>query len=96
VVILSSSTINEENHQSEQRNEVEDSHNRASSSTSVPPQASTSDLHVVSRVQNSFAKDHPVDQSVGDISMGVQTRYYIASFCEHFSFVSCVESKHVD
>ena len=41
-------------------------------------------------------KDHPVDQIVGDISKGVQTRSRIASFCEHFSFVSCMEPNRVD
>jgi hypothetical protein len=40
-------------------------------------------------------KDHPVDQIVGDISKGVQTRSHIASFCEHFSFVSCMEPNRV-
>jgi hypothetical protein len=33
---------------------------------------------------------------VGDISKGVQTRSRIASFCEHFSFVSCIEPNGVD
>ena len=41
-------------------------------------------------------KDHPVDQIVGDINKGVQTRSRIASFCEHFSFVSCMEPNRVD
>jgi hypothetical protein len=96
VVIPSSSTINEENHRSQQRNKLEDSHYHASSSTSVPPQASTSNLYIVLRVHNSITKDHLVDQIVGDISKSVQTCYHIASFCEHFSFVSCVEPNHVD
>jgi hypothetical protein len=33
---------------------------------------------------------------VGDISKSVQTRSRIASFCEHFSFVSCIEPNCVD
>ena len=33
---------------------------------------------------------------MGDISKGVQTRSRIASFCEHFSFVSCMEPNYVD
>jgi hypothetical protein len=33
---------------------------------------------------------------VGDISKGVQTCSRIASFCEHFSFVSCIKPNHVD
>jgi len=33
---------------------------------------------------------------MGDISKGVQTRSRIASFCEHFSFVSSIEPNRVD
>jgi transposase InsO family protein len=96
VVIPSSSTLNEEVHQSQQNNEVEDAHDQDTSSHSVPPQTSTSNSQIVSRIHHSIVKDHPVDQIVGDISKGVQTRYRIASFCEHFSFVSCIEPNRVD
>jgi hypothetical protein len=34
------------------------------------------------------ARDRPLDTIIGDISRGVQTRSRVASFCEHFSFVS--------
>ena len=33
---------------------------------------------------------------IGDISIGVQTRSRLASFCEHFSFVSSIETKKID
>jgi hypothetical protein len=33
---------------------------------------------------------------MGDTSKGVQTRSRIASFCEHYSFVSSLEPNHVD
>jgi hypothetical protein len=46
---------------------------------------------MVSTIHHSIVKDHPIDQIVGDISKGVQTRSRIASFCEHFSFVCCME-----
>jgi hypothetical protein len=96
VVIPSSSTLNEENHQSQQNDEVVDAHDQDTSSHSVPPHASTSNSQMVSRFHHSIVKDHLVDQIVGDISKGVQTRSHIASFCEHFSFVSCMEPNHVD
>jgi hypothetical protein len=51
--------------------------------------------HIV-RIHHSTAKDHLVDQIVGDISKGVQIRSYIASFCEHFSFLSCIGTNRVD
>ena len=43
-----------------------------------------------------FARDHPLDSLIGDISRGVQTRTKLASFCEHFSFVSFIEPKKID
>ena len=96
VVIPSSSTLNEEDHQSQQLNETMDTHDQGTSRPSVPPNASTSNYQTVSRIHHSIVKDHPVDQIVGDISKGVQTRSRIASFCEHFSFVSCMEPNRVD
>jgi hypothetical protein len=33
---------------------------------------------------------------MGDISRGEQTRSRLASFCEHFSFVSSIEAKKID
>ena len=37
-----------------------------------------------------------MDQIMGDISKGIQTRSRIASFCEHYSFVSFIEPNCVD
>ncbi|KAG8068859.1 hypothetical protein GUJ93_ZPchr0005g15577 [Zizania palustris] len=51
---------------------------------------------IPSKVHNATAKDHPIDQVLGDISKGVQTRSRVASICEHYSFVSSIEPKHVD
>jgi uncharacterized membrane protein YheB (UPF0754 family) len=96
VVIPSYSSLNEENHQSQQNNEVVDAHDQDISSHSVPPQTSTSDSQIVSIIHHSIIKDHPVDQIMGNISKGVQTRSRISSFCEHFSFVPCIESNRVD
>jgi hypothetical protein len=42
------------------------------------------------------ARDHPLDSIIGDISRGVQTRSRLASFYEHFSFVSSIEPKKID
>jgi hypothetical protein len=96
VVIPSSSTLNEETQQSQHNDEIKDDHVQDISSHSIPPQASTSDFQITSRIHHSIIKDHPPNQTVGDISKGVQTRSCIASFCEHFSFVSCIEPNHVD
>nr|AAP12940.1 transposon protein, putative, CACTA, En/Spm sub-class [Oryza sativa Japonica Group]ABF96438.1 transposon protein, putative, CACTA, En/Spm sub-class [Oryza sativa Japonica Group] len=48
------------------------------------------------RIHTALSKDHPIDQVLGDISKDVQTRSRVASICEHYSFVSCLEPKHVD
>jgi hypothetical protein len=42
------------------------------------------------------ARDHPLNSIIGDISRGVQTRSRLASFCEHFSFVSFEEPKKIE
>ena len=44
------------------------------------------------RIHHVLAKNHPVDQIIGDISKGVQTRSRIALFCEHYSFVSFIRT----
>jgi hypothetical protein len=37
-----------------------------------------------------------LDTIIGDISRGVQIRSKLASFCEHFSFVSFIEPKKIE
>jgi hypothetical protein len=96
VVIPPSSTINEEIQQNQLNDEIEDDLVQDISGHSIPPEASTSDFQITSRIHHSIIKDHPPNQIVGDISKGVQTRSRIASFCEHFSFVSCIEPNCVD
>ena len=48
------------------------------------------------KIHNAIAKDHPIDQILGDVSKGVLTRSRVASFCEHYSFVSSIEPKYVE
>jgi hypothetical protein len=43
-----------------------------------------------------IARDHALDSIIGDISEGVQIRLRLASFYEHFSFVSSIEPKKID
>jgi hypothetical protein len=96
VVIPSSSTMNEEIQQSQHNDEIEDDHVQDILGHAIPPQATTSDFQITSRIHHSIIKDHPPNQIVGDISKGVQTRSHISSFCEHFSFVSCIKPNRVD
>jgi hypothetical protein len=60
------------------------------------PSTSTQEPVDQPRVHQQVTKDHPIDQIMGDISKGVQTRSRVASFCQHYSFVSFQEPKRVD
>jgi hypothetical protein len=42
------------------------------------------------------ARDHQLDQIIGRIQSGVQTRSRLASFCEHYSFMSLEEPKKIE
>ena len=57
---------------------------------------STQEPIVPQRIHHVLTKDDHVDQIMGDISKGVQTRSRVASFCEHYSFVSFLEPNRVD
>ena len=63
--------------------------------SSSSPSTSTQEPIVPQRVHHVLAKDHPVDQIMGDISKEVQTQSHIAS-CEHYIFVSFLEPNRVD
>jgi hypothetical protein len=47
-------------------------------------------------IHATIPRDHLMDQILGDISKGVTTRSRIANFCEHYSFVSFIESFRVE
>lgn len=61
-------------------------------SSSTPPQKASNQP----KIQHAIAKDHPMNQIVGDMNKGVQTRSRFASFCDHFSFVSCGEPTRIE
>jgi hypothetical protein len=44
----------------------------------------------------SIARDHPLDQIIGGIQSGAQTRSRLVSFCEHYLFVSLEEPKKIE
>jgi hypothetical protein len=48
------------------------------------------------QVRATIQRHHPVDQIFGDISKGVTTRSHLAIFCEHYSFVSSIETFRVE
>nr|ABA97697.1 retrotransposon protein, putative, unclassified [Oryza sativa Japonica Group] len=48
------------------------------------------------RIHHTVQRDHPVDNILGDKRKGVTTRSRVASFCQHFSFVSSLEPTRVE
>jgi hypothetical protein len=48
------------------------------------------------QVWATIQRNHPVDQILGVISKGVTTRSCLANFCEHYSFVSSIETFRVE
>jgi hypothetical protein len=67
----------------------------ASTSSQPNDQASVSNQVPILQPTN-IARDHPLDTIIGDISRGVQTKSRLASFCEHFSFVSFMEPNKIE
>ena len=59
-----------------------------------PIQRSTQVPHP--RVHQSIQRDHPVDNILGSIRRGVTTRSRLASFSEHYLFVSPLEPRRVE
>ena len=74
---------------------VQDQQQVASSSSQPNDQSNASNQMQVLQPTN-VTRDHPLDSIIGNISRGVQTRFRLASFCEHFSFVSSIEPKKID
>ena len=59
-----------------------------------PIQRSTQVPHP--RVHQCIQWDHPVDNILGSIRRGVTTYSRLASFCEHYSFISPLEPHRVE
>jgi hypothetical protein len=49
-----------------------------------------------SRLYQTIQWDHPVDNIIGSIRRGVTTRSHLASFCQHYSFVSPKEPTKIE
>jgi hypothetical protein len=86
-----SSTSHNDQVNSVKENE-ESNHQPDNDSSSSPTQDASSQL----KIHNAIVKNHRIDQIVGDINKGVQTRSCLAYFCEHYSFVSCGEPTRIE
>jgi hypothetical protein len=58
--------------------------------------SSTQDTSYQLKIHNAIAEDHHINQIVGDVKKGVQTRSRLASFCEYYSVVSYGEPTRIE
>jgi hypothetical protein len=65
----------------------EDKNDQEESRSSPPPHP---------RVRQTIQRDHPINNILGDIEKGVTTQSRVATFCEHYSFVSSFEPFKVE
>ena len=98
--VLSNSNVqasgsHDQNQASTSDDKEQDQQQVASTSSQPNDQQSASNQVQVLQPTN-IARDHPLDSIIGDISRGEQTRSKLASFCEHFSFMSSIEPKKID
>jgi hypothetical protein len=96
--VLSNSNVQaSDSHDQNQASSSSQVQDQQVASTSSPPNDKSNASNQVQVLQPiNVARDHPLDSIIGDISRGVQTRSRLASFCEHYSFVSSIESKKID
>jgi hypothetical protein len=93
---LPTSTTNDYNQQEGNSSNNDSPQEDDQMASMITPSTSTQEPIDQLRIHHQVAKDHPIDQIMGDISKGVQTRSRVASFCQHYSFVSFHEPKRVD
>jgi hypothetical protein len=91
-VLSSSSNTSHKDHVGNVERNEESILQLVNDSSSISTQDASSQL----KIHNVIAKDHPIDQIVGDINKGVQTQSHLASFCGHYYFVSGGESTRIE
>jgi hypothetical protein len=90
--LSSSSNTSDKDQASNVEGNEESTHQPVNDSHSTSTQDASSQF----KIHYAIAKDHPMDQIIGDINKGVQTQSHLASFCEHYSFVFCGEPNRVE
>ena len=96
VQVLSNSNVQDDTNQASASDSHDIDQDQVASTSSQPNDLASASNQVPLLQPTSIARDHPLDTIIGDISRGVQTRSRLASFCEHFSFVSSIEPKKID
>ena len=88
VQVLSNSNVQDDTNQASTNGSHDNEQNQVASTSSQPNDQASASNQVLILQSTNIARDHSLDTIIGDISRGVQTRSRLASFCEHFSFVS--------
>ena len=96
VQVLSNSNVQDDTHQASTSGSHDNVQDQVASTSSQPNEQASASNQVQILQPTHIARDHPLDTIIGDISRGVQTRSRLASFCDHFSFVSSIEPKKID
>jgi hypothetical protein len=82
------STTNDQNQQEGNSSNNDSPQEDDQIASMTTPSTSTQEPVDQPRVHHQVAKDHPIDQFMGGISKGVQTRSRVASFCQHYCIFS--------
>ena len=96
VQVLSNSNVQDDTNKVSTSVSHDNEQDQVASISSQPNDQASASNQVPILQPTNVARDHPLDTIIGDISRGVQTRSILASFCEHFSFVSSIEPKKID
>ena len=96
VQVLSNSNVQDDTHQASTSGSHDNVQDQVASSSSQPNDQATTSNQVPILQPTNIVRDHPLDTIICDISSGIQTRSRLASFCEHFSFVSSIEPKKIE
>ena len=94
--MLSNSNVQDDTNQASTSGSHDNEQDQVASTSSQPNDQASASNQVPILQPTNVARDHPLDTIIGDISRGVQTRSRLASFCEHFSFMSSIEPKKRD
>jgi hypothetical protein len=97
VQVLTNSNVLDDTNQESSSGSHDNVQDQQVASTSSKPNDQASTRNQVPILQpTNITRDHPLDTIIEDISRGVQTRSRLASFYEHFSFVSLIEPKKIE
>ena len=96
VQLLSNSNVQVDTNQASTSGSHDNEEDQVASSSSQPNDKKSASNQVPILQPTNIARDHPLNTIIGVILRLVQTRSRLASFCEHFSFLSSIEPKKTD